>query len=206
MRAWGERLSAAAGVGRLRWRAADIATALPDAEPHDLVTLAYVLDELAPEKRGPLLDGLWRLTADLLVIVEPGTPAGWQRILAARARLLAAGAFVVAPCPHGAACPLHPPDWCHFAVHLARSRRHRLAKAAALSWEDEKFIYLAMSRQPVAPPAARVIARPQAGKGHVRLKLCRADGEAQQRVASRREGEDYRRARKLSWGSALMSQ
>ena len=63
-----------------------------------------------------------------------------------------------------------------------------------------------MSRQPVAPPAARVIARPQAGKGHVRLKLCRADGEAQQRVASRREGEDYRRARKLSWGSALMSQ
>ena len=51
-----------------------------------------------------------------------------------------------------------------------------------------------------------MIARPQAGKGHVRLKLCRADGEAQQRVASRREGEDYRRARKLSWGSALMSQ
>src|SRR6516225_6364233 len=43
MRAWDGRLSAAAGVGRLRWRAADIATALPDAEPHDLVTLAYVL-------------------------------------------------------------------------------------------------------------------------------------------------------------------
>ena len=109
-RSWGERLTATIGAQRVVWRTADIATDVPDGASYDLVTLGYVLNELAPGLRAALVDRLWHATADMLVIVEPGTPAGWQRILAARAQLLAAGAHLIAPCPHCEACPLQPPD------------------------------------------------------------------------------------------------
>ena len=201
---WGERLAGRLATGlparRVAWKTSDLRAGLPDAEPHDLVVLAYVLDEMEPPARPALIDRLWAATGDMLLLIEPGTSAGWRRILAARERLLGAGAAIVAPCPHAAACPLQPADWCHFARRLPRSRHHRQAKAAALPWEDEKYIYLAVSRRPSALPPARVLAQPRAGKGHVRLKLCLATGQAEERVVSRREGALYKTARGLAWG------
>jgi ribosomal protein RSM22 (predicted rRNA methylase) len=206
-RACGEALAREASLPRVTWRTADVTTdaigdAIDDA-PRDLVTLAYVLNELAPDARPLLLRQLWQATADTLVIVEPGTPAGWQRIISARAELIHAGAYLVAPCPHAHACPLAPPDWCHFAARVARSRLHRLAKAAELSWEDEKFSYFAVSRRPAAAITARVIARPRKGSGCVTLKLCRADGSASEHLFSRRDGDAFKRARRSDWGAAL---
>ena len=92
----------------------------------------------------------------VLLIVEPGTTAGWRRILDARAQLIAEGAHILAPCPHALTCPIAEPDWCHFSARVARSRIHRLAKEAEVPWEDEKFIYLA------AVPRACRAARPRA--------------------------------------------
>ncbi len=200
IRSWGERFSATSGMANIAWRGADIRIGLPDVHPSDLVTLAYVLDELAPLDRDALVDRLWSLTAGMLVIVEPGTPRGWQRILAARARLIVAGAHIVAPCPHHAACPLIEPDWCHFSARVARSRVHRLAKGADVPWEDEKFIYLAASR--IAPPDRypRVLAPPLTASGRVRLKLCQHDGTAANRLVTRREGEAFKAARRTDWG------
>ncbi|TGT92956.1 methyltransferase type 11, partial [bacterium M00.F.Ca.ET.163.01.1.1] len=95
---------------------------------------------------------------------------------------IAAGAHVLAPCPHEAPCPLNPPDWCHFSRRVARSRLHRLAKDADVPWEDEKFIYVAASRQPAVSRAARVIAPPKSGSGKVSMKLCDADGRAGEKL------------------------
>lgn len=199
MRRWGEQFAVAAPVPQVSWRAADVATEA-DYGRHDLVTLAYVLDELAPEIRDRVVLRLWEASADMLVIVEPGTPAGWRRILAARSLLIAAGAHLVAPCPHAAACPLIEPDWCHFARRVARSRLHRLSKDADVPWEDEKFIYLAAARRPPEPAASRVLAPPRTGSGRVTLKLCRPDGTATERFFSRREGAAYKAARRAGWG------
>jgi ribosomal protein RSM22 (predicted rRNA methylase) len=149
------------------------------------------------------LERLWRLTADTLVIVEPGTPAGWQRILAARHQLIEAGGHVIAPCPHANACPLQPPDWCHFARRVARSRLHRQAKSADVPWEDEKFIYVAVSRKPATAGGARVIGRPRKASGRVTLKLCRTDGSAGDQLFSRRDGEMFKHASRSDWGSSL---
>ena len=149
------------------------------------------------------MERLWRLTADTLVIVEPGTPAGWQRILAARHQLIESGAHVVAPCPHAHECPLQPPDWCHFAERVARSRLHRQAKGAEVPWEDEKFSYVALSRTPAPEAGARVIARPRKASGRVTLKLCRPDGSAGDQLFSRRDGELFKRAWRSDWGSSL---
>jgi ribosomal protein RSM22 (predicted rRNA methylase) len=203
IRAHGVRLAKQGSVAQVAWRSHDIAAALPETAPRDLVTLAYVLDELAPEARDPLVERLWSLTADTLLIVEPGTPAGWQRILRARDRLISLGAHLVAPCPHAAACPLEPADWCHFSRRVARSRLHRLAKSADVPWEDEKFIYVAASRHAGAASSARVIAHPRAASGRVSLKLCQRDGTATEKIVTRRDGVAFRLARRVDWGDAM---
>jgi ribosomal protein RSM22 (predicted rRNA methylase) len=200
-RACGEQLAADADLPQMTWRMADIAVDAIDGEPRDLVTAAYVLNELAPDVRPSVLERLWRVTADTLVIVEPGTPAGWQRILAARRQLIEAGAHVIAPCPHAYECPLQPPDWCHFAERVARSRIHRQAKGAEVPWEDEKFSYVAVSRRPAPTAVPRVIARPRKGSGRVTLKLCRPDGMAGEQLFSRRDGAAFKRAWRSDWGS-----
>jgi len=202
-RAYGERLAVDAHLPHVTWRIADVVVDAIDCLPCDLVTLAYLLNELGPEVRQLVVERFWRLTADTLVIIEPGTPAGWQRILAARRQLIEAGAHVIAPCPHAFSCPLQPPDWCHFAQRVARSRLHRQAKSAEVPWEDEKFSYLAISRKPATTVGARVIARPRKGSGRVTLKLCRPDGTAGKQLFSRREGAPFKRASRSGWGSSF---
>jgi len=203
IRAWGETLTAAAPVGRISWHQQDIRSDFTATTPCDLVTLAYVLDELSPDDRDRLVDRLWPLTASVLVIVEPGTPKGWQRILAARTRLIAAGANIIAPCPHALTCSLVAPDWCHFAARVARSRVHRLTKEADAPWEDEKYIYLAAARMPADFFAARILSPPESATGRVRLKLCKNDGSVAHRLVTRREGAAFKSARRSDWGDAF---
>jgi ribosomal protein RSM22 (predicted rRNA methylase) len=202
-RSAGETLGGEMPTVSARWLAGDATRGLPDLAPADLVTLCYVLDELELAQRAALVERLWALTAGVLVIVEPGTPAGWQRILGARDQLIAAGAHLVAPCPHENPCPLAPPDWCHFSRRVARSRLHRLAKGADVPWEDEKYIFVAAARQAVQPPKSRVIAPPRGSKGVVTLKLCEADGGVAERTLSKRDGENFRIARRLDWGDTV---
>ena len=110
---------------------------------------------------------------------------------------------MIAPCPHAKACPLQPPDWCHFARRVARSRIHRQAKGADAPWEDEKFSYVVVSRKAATAAGARVIARPRKASGRVTLKLCRSDGSAGGQLFSRRDGTLFRRASRSDWGSSL---
>src|SRR5262249_41073308 len=200
-RAYGERLAAGLETPHVTWRVADTAIDSVDCGTRDLVTLAYVLNGLSPSVPHPVLRRLWAQTADTLVIVEPGTPAGWQRILAARSQLIEAGAHVIAPCPHMHACPLQPPDWCHFVVRVARSRVHRQTKRADVPWEDEKFSYLAVSQKPATHVGARVIARPRTAGGHTTLKLCRPDGSAGGQGGSRRPRAPVKPPPRGAWGA-----
>jgi ribosomal protein RSM22 (predicted rRNA methylase) len=154
--------------------------------------------------------------APVVLLVEPGTPAGHSRILAARQRLLAAGYSVAAPCPHDSGCPLAAAgDWCHFAARVQRSALHRQVKGADLSYEDEKFSYVAGARLvdsaggsggssprdgTVSWPSARIVRRPQLRKGLVVLDLCTAGGESASRPVGKSKGDLYRQARKAAWG------
>ncbi|HEY1015195.1 MAG TPA: small ribosomal subunit Rsm22 family protein, partial [Herpetosiphonaceae bacterium] len=134
-------------------------------------------------------------------LVEPGTPRGFELIRAARERLLAAGAAMVAPCPHAAACPLGPGDWCHFSQRIGRTKLQRAVKQADLGFEDEKFSYLAVSRHPAAPIAARVLRHPRVEPGKISLELCAADGLRAEQIGKRHPG--WRQARDLRWGDAI---
>jgi ribosomal protein RSM22 (predicted rRNA methylase) len=183
----------------------------PDAWPRaELVVASYALAEIAPPRQAAMIEALWAACEGMLVLVEPGTPDGWRRILAARVGLIAAGAQILAPCPHALACPIAAPDWrqddwCHFAQRLPRSRDHRLAKGAEVPFEDEKFIYLAAARPGVAtrPRTARVLAPPRAAKPAITLKLCTPEGAAELRAVPKRDKPAFAVARRLDWGDAL---
>jgi ribosomal protein RSM22 (predicted rRNA methylase) len=172
----------------------------------DLVAVSYALAEVRPDRLGQTLDALWAATLGLLVIVEPGSPAGFARVLAARTQLIAAGAQILAPCPHEADCPLAQaaPDWCHFSQRLPRSRDHRLAKGGEVPFEDEKFIYLAAARPgvEVAARGARVLAPPRSGKPGVELKLCGPAG-LESRFVAKRDKVAHAAVRRLGWGDRL---
>jgi len=200
----GKRLAAHSSLAAIReaqWVAADI-TEKWEVPSHELVVAAYVLGELPSEAREGFIHQLWDKTQGALVIIEPGTPAGFARILKAREVLLKAAGNLVAPCPHSGPCPMGSDDWCHFSQRVPRSRLHRQVKAAELGYEDEKFSFTAFSRQPGEAVQGRVIRHPQIRKGHVRLKVCTAGGLAEW-VVSRKDGDLYRAARNLEWGSPV---
>ncbi|MFF5764622.1 small ribosomal subunit Rsm22 family protein [Streptomyces tanashiensis] len=190
----------AAGVFDAEWRRERIGAArsLPEA---DLVTVSYVLKELTEADRTALVAEAAR-AAQAVVIVEPGTPDGYERIIAARTRLIDAGFTVAAPCPHSGACPIVPgTDWCHFSARVSRSSLHRKVKGGSLPYEDEKFAYVAAVRFPVTPAPSRVIRRPQIRKGQVLLELCGPEGLGRDTV-TKRHGPLYKQARDAEWGDS----
>lgn len=127
------------------WIKIDAATsALPCSA--DIVIASYFLNEIAVGGQARVLQKLWDATRTLLLIVEPGTPAGYRQMMEHRRILIESGAEIIAPCPHGRECPLKADDWCAFKCRIPRSRLHRQLKDGDAPYEDEKFIYLAALR------------------------------------------------------------
>ena len=176
--------------------------ALVKSDAADLVMASYMIGEIGDAERRALAELMWEKTRDTLLVVEPGTPAGYARIIALREHVIALGGHVAAPCPHDGKCPLQPPDWCHFTQRLQRSRAHKQVKGAELPFEDEKFAYVALTREPLAARPARVLAQPEVSKVEITAKLCTPAGVVLSRTP-RRAKADYALARRRRWGDAV---
>jgi ribosomal protein RSM22 (predicted rRNA methylase) len=176
--------------------------ALANADAADLVIASYMIGEIGDAERRALAELMWQKTRDTLLVVEPGTPAGYARIIALREQLMAMGAHVAAPCPHDGKCPLEPPDWCHFSQRLQRSRAHKQVKGAELPFEDERFSYVVLTREAIGERPSRVLAEPAMSKVEITAKLCTPDGVALAKVP-RRAKADYASARRWRWGDAV---
>lgn len=196
-RSFSETLAADAGIGGIAFTPADVtAAAIPEA---DLAISAYVLVEIPePAIERLVLRALESCRA--LVLVEPGTPAGFARVSTARNTLIAAGARILAPCPGERACAIAGTDWCHFTVRLPRSRDHKLLKSADAPYEDEPFSYLVATRSE-GPGSVdkRIIAQPSLTRGEVALRTCTPRGLEGLRIP-RSDRARYKAARKLAWG------
>jgi ribosomal protein RSM22 (predicted rRNA methylase) len=179
-----------------RMLAADVTT-LQELPPHDLVIAAYSLGEIERD----LTDRLWRAARVVMIVIEPGTPVGAGRITRIRERLLELGAHMAAPCPAAMACPLAAPDWCHFAARVERTSLHRRLKDGQLGYEDEKFSYVAVTREAAQPAGARVLRHPRHQPGLIELELCTPAGPRTDRV-TKRDRDRFRAARKAGWGSS----
>ena len=111
---------------------------------------------------------------------------------------------MLAPCPRADACPVSGSDWCHFAARVERTSLHRRVKEAELNYEDEKFSYIAVAREPVALPAARIVRHPLHRPGLITLETCTPRGFETVR-ATKRDRETFRAARRADWGDAFVS-
>ena len=185
-----------------QWAACDLAApgGLPEAE---LVVEGYMLGELSEGMRLPVAEKLWNACTQMLVLIEPGTPQGFANLAAVRAHLASLGAHVAAPCPAGSAhCPMAEGDWCHFSVRVQRSRLHKALKGGEAPYEDEKYAYLALTREPPkAACRARVLRHPLIAPGRITLTLCEA-GEKRQRMVTKKDSL-WKLARKLGAGDTL---
>jgi ribosomal protein RSM22 (predicted rRNA methylase) len=175
--------------------ARDFTAGIPE---RDLVIAAYSLGEAGGAAHAARL---WQAARRAFVLIEPGTPRGFELIRAVRDQLLAAGARMIAPCPAEGPCPMAAPDWCHFAARIERSSLHRRVKGGELGYEDEKYSYVALAREPVALAAARIIRHPQHQPGLIVLEECTPPGLRTVRV-TKRDKHAFRAARRTAWGDA----
>ncbi len=93
-------------------------------------------------------------------------------------------------------------DWCHFAARVERSSLHRRLKGGSLGYEDEKFSYVAATKEPFSLPDSRILTHPERHSGHIILKLCTSEG-VQHPTISKKMGPLYKQARKAEWGDAF---
>jgi ribosomal protein RSM22 (predicted rRNA methylase) len=192
-----ERISA----DRVRTIRANLGAGTPG--PHDMVIAGYALTEVRDVDLSSIALWLWSATGGALLIVEPGTPRDYGRLMGVRAVLIAAGAEILAPCPHDRQCPLVPPDWCHFAVRLERTRAHRTLKSADAPFEDEKFSYLVAARPGVGARAGgRVIKPVSRSKFETTLEVCAEPG-LETRTIPKRDKPAFRQVRHTEWGDAV---
>ncbi len=207
MRQVGRRLMQAGSpaLRAARWEAGDLLGG-PLPVRAELVTAAYVLNELTAEDRRKAIRRLWDAAQGMLLLAEPGTPAGSAVLRMAREQLLEEGARIAAPCPGGGPCPMEGEDWCHFSCRVARSRLHRRLKGGEAPYEDEKYAYLALCRPALLAEKAaggeRVLRHPQAAKGRVVLTLCTGAG-LEKRTVARRDAAAFRQARGAKCGDLL---
>lgn len=178
--------------------AADLTSTKP---PADMVIASYVLAELPEARAASVAADLWQCAVQALVLIEPGTPQGFARIRAARAALIAAGAHIAAPCTHDNACPMAGDDWCHFSQRLARSRDHRMLKAANVPFEDERYSYVIATREKRSE-GARILSPPMEAKPGLTFKLC-DDAGLHAHFVPARDKDETRRVRRKGWGDLL---
>lgn len=204
MRSVGSALMRAGGgaLAQAVWADGDLTQerALPRA---DLVAEGYMLGELREDLRLPVAGRLWDAAEKMLLLIEPGTPQGFANLAAVRDHLAGLGAHVAAPCPAGASrCPMAGEDWCHFTVRVQRTRLHKALKGGEAPYEDEKFCYLALTRDPPkAPCAVRVLRHPMIAPGRVTLTLCEG-GEKTTRTVTKKDPL-WKRARKIGAGDSV---
>ena len=172
---------------------------------YDLITLGYVLNEVKHDLHASL-ESIWRATQKYLIIIETGSPTGFEIITTARDYILKNGGHIVAPCTHQNSCPLqgNATRWCHFEERVHRSRIHKeLKEDAARGYEDEPFTYLIASRAPLinTENMARLISRVH-GTKVLSADLCAADGRIIKASVSRKD-ELFSSLRRAEWGDEI---
>lgn len=167
----------------------------------DLVIASYVLNEMPLSLQLDTAVSLWNSAGMMLLIVEPGTPECYANLMKIRKKLMDAGAHIAAPCPHSSECMLKD-DWCHFTCRIPRSRLHKRLKGGQAPFEDEKFMYLAVTRNICDRPEARILRHPRINKGHIGLNICSYSGISNITV-SKKDGDKFSKARKAKPGDSI---
>ena len=171
-------------------------------EEYDLVVTSYMLNEISDEKKDGIIEKLWRISNKILLIVEPGTMQGYRNIINAKKKLIDLGANVIAPCRNNE-CRLPKDDWCSFSCRVQRTKIHKELKDGNVPYEDEKYIYIAVSKEEIElDDRKRILRHPMIHSGFVKLKVCDEE-EINEITISKKDIEKFKIARKSKAGALI---
>lgn len=178
------------------WEIADFARLQIDRS-FDIVVSSYALGELQGATRRRLLQQMVQCCEGYILVVEPGTPAGFESLLDVRSFLVDNGYRIVAPCGSQLKCPS---SWCHFSLKLPRSKIHRVLKGGQLAYEFEHYCYVLATKTGHFRQVPSILEMPKISKSSVRFRVCK-DGELCDIEVGRREQPHlYKRCKKMEWG------
>ena len=182
-----------------KWMKLNIAQEQIEQEA-DLVIASYVLNEIEERTREQILEKLWKATNKILVIIEPGTPEGYKEIKSIRKYFIENRANIIAPCQHNEECAIGQDDWCAFSCRVARSKVHKILKDGETPYEDEKFSYIAISKFETDKLDGVVLRHPKIESGKITIKVCKSNGEIEEKIITKKEKETFKKAKKLKVG------
>jgi ribosomal protein RSM22 (predicted rRNA methylase) len=170
----------------------------------DLVIASYFFNELSEADTTLMIQKVLEATQQFLLFVEPGTTPGFKKLLLIRSLLLNLGAHIAAPCTHSQPCPMaDSKKWCHFRVRFNRTRLHRTVKDGQVSYEDEPFSFLLVSKIPLKTPENRITSYPSREKGFITVETCSQDGSLLEQKIMKRNKELYSIIKELTWGDSF---
>ena len=180
-----------------------------DENKSDVVLASFSMNEMNKTDRIKLLNKMWLLSNKYILIIEPGTPTAHREMMGYKEYLISLGGKVIAPCMNDQ-CPIlkdRNDDWCHFQVRLQRPTVEVKIKEGDRNFEDEKFTFLLFSKnknnESYLNKESIVIRRPMIQKGKISLNVCTKNGTIEQKIFTKKDGEIYKRAKKLSIGDYI---
>lgn len=183
------------------WNKLDICKDKIDKK-YDLVVVSYMLNEISDDKKDIIVEKLWRTCNKMLLIVEPGTMKGYNNIINAKKKLIENGGKVVAPCRSNE-CKLPKNDWCNFSCRVQRTKIHKELKEGNVPYEDEKYIYIAVTKDRINDTdKKRILRHPMIYSGFVKLKVCNKD-EIEEITITKKDKEKFKIARKSEAGDLI---
>lgn len=199
-----ERLNQGVSPQHVEWMRGRYPANLPITKA-DVVLMSYSVGENSHDTIAKTIAYVWEHNvAEWLVVIEPGTPKGFDSILNIRQLLIEKGGYVVAPCKGNYLCPLTAQDWCHFSVRLERTPMQKHIKEATLPYEDEKYSYLIVRKtlEEHRADEGRIIKKPMIRPGHVTLDVCSKAGY-ERKTVSKSQKELYSKTKKAGWGDVV---
>lgn len=190
-----------AEMQNIKWINEDI-TSANSIKGADLIVTSYMINELKLEERKSVIQKLLSLDSKIILIIEPGTPEGFKNIKEIQKIALENEAYVVAPCTHQKLCKLPEDDWCHSTVRVERNKIHKILKSADAPYEDEKFSYIAISKQYFSTVKSRVLRHPIIETGKITLKLC-TNGNIEEKIITKKDKEQFKMAKKKKCGESF---
>lgn len=186
---------------KVNWNKLDICSD-EITDKYDLVVTSYMLNEISDEQKDEIIEKLWKISKKILLIVEPGTMQGYRNIINAKKKLIDLGANIIAPCRNNE-CRLPKDDWCSFSCRVQRTKVHRELKDGNVPYEDEKYMYIAVSKEEVSKDnRIRILRHPMIHSGFVKLKVCDEE-EINEITISKKDKEKFKIARKSKAGDLI---
>jgi ribosomal protein RSM22 (predicted rRNA methylase) len=197
------------------WKRNDFSSSLPRLDSKfDLVIVANVLNEMDANTMNRTIAYAFAQSKGVVLIVEPGTPQGYETIKEAAHKIKSSEYKLIAPYIKNV---FIDSDEVNFVQRIKRTdsqkriKQHQRKNSGtekekmlpASDWEETKYYYLAYSNHDSEIMAeGRLLETPVIYKPYIQLKILQEDGITIQRILKTNK-ENFKSAKKLRWGDII---